>query len=196
MNQSHVAMSPAQAIEFSVPEPTGLRRNDVEALAENIAAQMGYLPGADIFSAVVEAGGRVDYKDYWDSKNIDSGSLVVYGEGNFEIFLSTETSHLRDKFTVAHELGHYVLHYLYPRQVLSKPINYLKADRYGTNKTEWEANWFAAAFLMPKRKFTNDFRSAQGRIREVSELFGVSESAVKIRARSLGLTHKDDEKEE
>jgi len=55
-------------------------------------------------------------------------------------------------------------------------------------RAEWEANWFAASFLMPSDDFRVVFRGSSGSISRVASKFTVSEPAAKIRASSLGLT--------
>lgn len=56
-------------------------------------------------------------------------------------------------------------------------------------RAEWEANWFAAAFLMPKEVFEEKIKSTS--LQDAANFFDVSMSAAKIRAKSLGLTVAD-----
>jgi Zn-dependent peptidase ImmA (M78 family) len=101
------------------------------------------------------------------------------------------------KFTVAHELGHFVLHgaRLEGLDMLdgrmnrntegsSDPFSYLE-DRDRT--MESEANAFAASLLMPKNLFGPAFERFNGEIGSLSRLFAVSESAVSRRIRELEL---------
>jgi len=60
-------------------------------------------------------------------------------------------------------------------------------DRYGSDRTEWEANWFAAALLMPEEQFRSDISTANGNIATVAKNYGVSLIAAKIRAEALGI---------
>ena len=53
-------------------------------------------------------------------------------------------------------------------------------------RAEWEANWFAAAFLMPKDNFTADYKALG--LASVAAKYGVSTTAAEIRAKSLGLS--------
>jgi Zn-dependent peptidase ImmA (M78 family) len=52
-------------------------------------------------------------------------------------------------------------------------------------RAEWEANWFAAAFLMPREQFSDIFKT--GGLSAVQDVFDVSSAAATTRARSLGL---------
>lgn len=172
---------------YSTPTSCGLNRASVEILAASTIKHVGYLPGDDLDASVTKLGGRIQYSDSNEVLlNSDSGSLVVNGPANFEINLATNTSQIRDRFTIAHEIGHYVLHYLYARQVLKQDVLKMKATRYGSGEVEREANWFAAAFLMPKEAFTEEFKKFHSPA-VVSLKFKVSMQAAEIRAKVLGL---------
>ena len=83
----------------------------------------------------------------------------------------------RDRFTMAHELGHYLMH--------SK--NQIKLARNGSDTiqyyedSEWQANTFAAELLMPINKI-----SPADSIKDISERFGVTYKAAEVRLKKLG----------
>jgi Zn-dependent peptidase ImmA (M78 family) len=131
-------------------------------------------------------GGTIHTQNLLDFNRIPSGSIRVYGPARFDIFLASHTGPARDRFTIAHELGHYVLHYLYARQNGAQ-IEGLEAQRYGTGRVEWEANWFAAGFLMPADAFSERYRALNGSIPLLADEFGVSVEAARIRAQFVGL---------
>src|SRR3954465_6326246 len=137
--------------EKFVPQPSLLRKEAVSSLAEDVAQRLGDRPGGEINDIIQKLGGTVSYRNIW-AEVADDGSLLISSPGSFEIVLPATTSFDRDRFTVAHELGHYVLHYLFPKQAngLAQKARF---TRYGSTKLEWEANWFAAAFLMPRDQF-------------------------------------------
>ena len=82
----------------------------------------------------------------------------------------------RDRFTVAHELGHYLLH---SSGVTLARLGDEKVQAY--RDPEWQANTFAAELLMPINLIdTND-------IDEISDKFGVSISAAKIREKKINM---------
>ncbi len=105
-----------------------------------------------------------------------SGSLIIKGNGKFTIFLSPYTSILRDNFTIAHELGHYFLHYKDGEDEGDIVFN-----RYGSDSFEWEANRFAAALLMPAEEFTEAFQKFNGNLSAIAGHFEVSLAAVEVR---------------
>ena len=96
----------------------------------------------------------------------------------------------RDKFTIAHELGHLILHYpLVARENPGVPMcatRWVDESNADLVRAEWEANWFAAAFLMPSDEFIARYQS--GGLSPAALRFKVSVPAAKIRAKSLGLS--------
>jgi Zn-dependent peptidase ImmA (M78 family) len=54
-------------------------------------------------------------------------------------------------------------------------------------RAEWEANWFAAAFLMAEVPFRAKWASVGGDLTKVAAEFNVSEHAARIRAETFGL---------
>lgn len=149
----------------------------IEAFASRFAAQLGYGAGAPLRPVVERLGGRIIYQTL---DSLGDASIFVYGQGNFEIFLPDDTSPVRDRFSIAHELGHYVLHFPLTDQ---RPM---KAYRFGSDRVEWEANWFAAGFLMPADEFKQHFNGAAS-LRAIAKRFGVSMAAAEARAKALGV---------
>lgn len=178
-----VAMS---AIHYSAPSEAGLSKDSIDNIAGSVAAQLGYVAGADLAPIVRQLGGTIRFQNVWELADSSSGSIRIDAEGKFEIVLATHTGPARDRFTVAHEVGHYVLHYLWPRQN-GKQIGPIEAKRYGSGRVEWEANWFAAGFLMPRDSFISAHQSVDGNLKHLAEKFQVSMEAARIRSEALGL---------
>ena len=108
-------------------------------------------------------------------------AISVNGERPLVIHDGDGHQPTRQRFDLAHELGHLVLH----RGVIT-----------GDDKTEAEANAFASALLMPRRAFMSEWplpyrvRVDQRALRALSplkELWGASYAAIFRRARDLGL---------
>lgn len=164
-------------IEGGSIAPTNLCKRKVEEFAESVAEVAEFEVGADPAVLVRRLSGRISYHDIDEWLNED-GSIYVHGKSNFDILLPHYTSPLRDRFTVAHELGHYFLHSNQGEQ----PI---VAYRKGSTRIEWEANWFAAALLMPRDKF----KAACAKIDNLAVIaakFGVSTDAARVRRDALG----------
>jgi Zn-dependent peptidase ImmA (M78 family) len=171
---------------FAKVEASGLTKQQVSSLAEGLVRKLNYEQGSDIAEVVKMLGGRLSYKDFWDIGSKESGSIKIHGEGNFDIYIASHTSGERDNFTVAHEIGHYVLHYLWPRKQ-GKTLKKAYATRYGSDRAEWEANWFAAAFLMPEAAYKKSYQENNGNFVLIASDFGVSPKAAEVRAQALHL---------
>ena len=173
-------------MSYTSPEPCNLSRDQISTLAEQIARELNYVIGSDPVKFVEKIGGEVFFQDLWEMSISSSGSIVIDGINNFKIYLGLHTSSRRDRFTIGHELGHYFLHYLLPYSN-KQEVGPLQAARYGDGRTEYEANWFSSAFLMPKEKFKEKYHESIY-LDEVADYFGVSRSAAEIRSKILNLS--------
>jgi hypothetical protein len=163
--------------ELSEPKPCGWSRAEVQRFAAEVAKRLGYQPGENIERIVERLGGQVTVSD-WESA-AQTGSITVTGPRQFHIALSPLSGRRRSRFTIAHELGHYVLH----SKAGKIPI---KVRRDGSGRVEWEANWFAAGFLMPEEEIRTKVAAGWGD-GAIAERFDVSMEAVFIRRSALGL---------
>ena len=84
--------------------------------------------------------------------------------------------HPRARFTIAHEFGHTIMHI----GTLNRAESELHIPAY--KDPEWQADYFAAALLMPRRLAVR-FSSVD----EMMRMFGVSRQAADGRVRRLGL---------
>lgn len=82
----------------------------------------------------------------------------------------------RQRFTIAHELGHYFLH----RHYGTFTDQYLYRDD-GKDERELDANRFASDLLMPADRFAQLYEQNGYDLRSVAEAFGVSEEAAEYR---------------
>jgi Zn-dependent peptidase ImmA (M78 family) len=98
----------------------------------------------------------------------------------------------RKRFTIAHELGHHFLHLLEDGEFIDGEANLFRGQNEDQEnatpdkRREIQANMFAAALLMPEDAVREDWQrvaTAEGMARR----FNVSESAMNIRLKSLGL---------
>jgi Zn-dependent peptidase ImmA (M78 family) len=102
----------------------------------------------------------------------------------------------RQRFTIAHEIGHFELH----RKLITESIHVDKAfpalmrdsnSAIGTEKIEIEANQFAAALLMPTALIKEALAAVQfdidddGPMEELAKKFRVSRQTLQYRIRNL-----------
>lgn len=160
-------------------DPVGLSNQDIQKYAEMVGDHHKIYNAegrADVDSLMSALGGRCDY-----ARNNES--LHIRQKGDFTIYLPLFTSERRDRFTKAHELGHYFLHYLYKRSEESD----VHFGRGGRDRAETEANVFASALLMPSKLFEEAYRELNGDTVALASRFDVSPAAAEVRVRVLGL---------
>jgi IrrE N-terminal-like domain len=98
-----------------------------------------------------------------------------------KIYLNSEQSDTTKTFTLAHELGHFLLH----KEKDNFRIDLQDYSEEGDPENqETEANYFAGALLMPTDKLTIALKNAKN-IQEVAKSFGVSAPAVEARMKWL-----------
>ena len=157
----------------------------IERAAEKFRSLFGLGVGPlSNVTRIAENAGAVVMKVHGLASEIDAVSfatkrplIALNGSGR---------SACRERFGIAHELGHFSLH-----------IGVLTGDRL----TETQANRFASAFLMPRSTFASECRLAIRGTRlnwpGLSELklrWGVSKAAVIFRGQQLGMLTDDQAK--
>lgn len=117
-----------------------------------------------------------------------SGMICKTSSGDYEISVNARHRETRQRFTIAHELGHYVLH----RSLIGdgniddaayRSDGSVKNNRIGPRE-EQEANQFAANLLMPMEAIRRFWDRAHGDAGQLARMFNVSEGAMKIRLKS------------
>jgi predicted transcriptional regulator len=115
-----------------------------------------------------------------------SGMLVRHdpraGDSGFVCYVDSSEPSVRQRFTAAHELGHFSLH----RHLIGETHqdNYLlRADGF-TSAQERQANAFAADLLMPRLLIGEAMVQGYASVEDLAARFGVSKIAMSIR---LGL---------
>lgn len=169
----HVELPPYQ---FSEEDPSSLE--SIERAAEVFRAKfaLGSGPLSNI-TRVAENAGAVVLRVGGMADEIDA---VSFATKRPLIALNNSTnSACRERFGIAHELGHFALH-----------IGVLTGDRL----TETQANRFSSALLMPRTTFSSECRMAvrgsrlswQG-ISQLKMRWGVSKAAILFRGHQLGV---------
>ena len=125
--------------------------------------------------------GRLNYKidGYTQQVRIKNNRLFCV------IVEDYKESWVRKNFSLAHELGHIILHNSY---------NYSELSKSEQNQLENEANLFASAFLLPKDEFIEDMKSVRSLndFVRLKQKWFVSIGAMLIRAKQLGIITNDE----
>ena len=123
---------------------------------------------------------NVNFKD-----NNVSGYIEVDADAPENNKISVNASHCdaRKRFTIAHEIGHYVLEHLNSDCKKYRKIDY---DNNDNSSEERQANKFAATLLMPKKMISEVWKQFKD-IKITASTFGVSQEACAIRLSKLNL---------
>ncbi|MGL5203276.1 ImmA/IrrE family metallo-endopeptidase [Cetobacterium sp.] len=105
-----------------------------------------------------------DLPNVYAETNTDTGTIRI----RESVYVGALNGISRDRFTIAHELGHFFLH--------KKNVSLCRSedDVKIYEDPEWQANVFAAEFLAPSNKI-NDLT-----INQITQKFNVSKEVAKI----------------
>jgi Zn-dependent peptidase ImmA (M78 family) len=144
----------------------------------------------DVEAVARHLGAKVIYKDTFD----DDLCGMLYREGS-DIIIGVNKSHFpyRQRFTIAHEIGHLVMHSHIINQVHvdRKFTEQLKRDKrasLGLDRIEIEANRFAAELLMPTAellKAVDDRMDIENGLTQLADEYEVSVQAMTIKLARL-----------
>lgn len=106
------------------------------------------------------------------------------GDDSFEIGVNSKHHPNRQRYSMAHEFAHYILH---RSKIDSLPDGEQILHRNGErNDMERQANQLAAEILMPASLFETALANADRKIKEVANILQVSQEALTYRLPSLG----------
>lgn len=155
---------------------------DAEGLVR-FCRKRGYINGQEIdIEAVIENHSQLQllYADLGDK----DAYIKRVDQEKFEIGVNKRHSTTRQRFSMAHELAHFLLHQDQIEDLKNgERIMYRDAER---NPREFSANLFASESLMPEDAFREVYEEFHGNVMYMAREFGVSPEALKYRGQSLG----------
>ena len=134
----------------------------------------------DVKAIAEKAGIEVIYEPLDEQM---SGSLRLRN-GKWKLTVNEHHHRRRQRYTIAHELGHYFLHRY--QEDCFEDQSFFRGLKCTTQ--EWEANAFASAILMPEEEFKRLLHAGVNDVDKLAEQFDVSPLALRIRAKELGFT--------
>lgn len=176
------------------------RATQIENIALSLLSESNqYLVPVDVKKIVKEKGLSIQLLDFGD----DVSGVFLSDGVKASIGVNQNNTPNRQRFTIAHELGHYILGHQRQSVFIDSPAKYYTIlfrdndSSTGEFIQEREANAFAAALLMPKQllideihriykekdKFDEDFDL----IRNLCKKFQVSRQAMTLRLTNLDL---------
>lgn len=127
---------------------------------------------------LMESKGIIVARADFEAEALDAFSCWI-GAQPF-VFLSSDRTAVRSRFDAAHELGHLILHPGLTPEQMEDPETHDRVER--------EANYFAAAFLMPRQSFRHEVHSIRlNAFIELKKRWKVSIGAMIARCRDIGL---------
>ncbi|BFM05760.1 ImmA/IrrE family metallo-endopeptidase [Halioxenophilus aromaticivorans] len=163
--------------------------NVAQKLARDVYSQYaGSLP-VDPIMVARDMGCEVEPIDPFTSefdREPNCSGMAYLDRGVKYIKYSASESPLRQRFTVAHELGHHLLGHVKKGMKFRDTPNEFRASV--SSREEREANVFAAELLMPSELVMSAYLNSS--IRDVEKLasaFGVSKVAMRIKLQELDL---------
>lgn len=130
---------------------------------------------------------KVIYHDFSDDV---SGLFLREGS---DLYIGVNNGHAEERkgFTIAHEIGHYLLHssdiFHYDHLPPDSPRTVLYRENSKSGPNEVEANAFAAELLMPEVLIKKCVDLEVLEISTLARVFRVSENAMRYRLTNLGL---------
>jgi Zn-dependent peptidase ImmA (M78 family) len=165
-------------------------KSKIKKLAEFIALQ--YDEKVTPLEKIVKAEGLRVYFDNYDKGTFDG--MTIYEKEKFYIHINIDNGNrvnsARGRFTLAHELGHYIIdiHRIGLMMGLLEPHHSITNQKQ-FNEIEREADYFASCLLMPEERFQKDTYRKKfcfDLINSLSKEYNVSITACAFRFAQIG----------
>jgi Zn-dependent peptidase ImmA (M78 family) len=169
-----------------------IRKRKIQALVETLLDRNGITEAPVPVSQIAKANGA---RIVVDSLEGNLSGFLYRDNDKAVIGVNTHHAKVRQNFTIAHELGHFLLHDQEQLHVDHDFRVRLRDDvsSQGIDKDEREANFFAASLLMPKHFLEKDLESMDDidflddeSLQELARKYGVSTQALVNRLKNLG----------
>lgn len=165
--------------------------HSIESITSNILKELNIKTPSQIDVYKISKHLGVDVKS--ENMDFDISGLFVIKNNKPHIRYNDNEHPNRKRFTIAHELGHFVLHKETKPFFVDKneSIMYRDADSStGEFRREREANAFAASLLMPKSFIEKAIKQSPKKTDDIvnylAKKFKVSEQAMNFRLANLG----------
>ena len=166
-NQSDNASRPTQAVSDLRGLQAKLADAGIGAVPVNVNAAAGYL-GLKVAEEIMDG----ELSGYLEHRN-----------GAWYVGVNALHHRNRRRFTIAHEIAHYVLH---RRDASSFHDNTFARRANSRDRMEQEADRFAAELLMPEGAIRQSIANGVTSVSALADAFGVSALAMKFRLKNLG----------
>ena len=150
-------------------------------LSEQLKVIRGHQAQPPVFTVPIANDlGLIVYKSKRGSWPTNVSGMIKRGQNNtnsYEIYVNGDHHENRRRFTIAHEIAHFILHQEHIGTGITEDALY----RSGlSNVIEHQANAFAADILMPWHLIEEQLHTV-GNIERLAKIFQVSKSSMSIR---------------
>ncbi len=172
-------------------KPLRARYAKIERLVDNLLEDFSIKKPAVPLEKILKKL-KIDLK-YGDLGDVSG--LLVRSDVAAMIGVNIDHAQVRQRFTIAHELGHYLLHAgLSAHFDKDYRVNYRSAESSeATNVEEIEANFFAASLLMPRRFLEADDALVavdnDAEVEKLAKKYIVSRHAMSLRLANVYRVH-------
>ena len=173
-----------------MPLPLRVRYSKIRELRDSLLEKYEVQRPAVPLTRIVEGEGLHIEKQHFEQ---DWSGFLLRGPSRSIVGVNKNHSISRQRFTIAHELGHFLLHDGEALHVdKSFRVNFRDAAAgLGTAVEEIESNTFAACLLMPEQFLLNDIRGEhldindEAAVLDLAKRYQVSQQAMTIRLMNL-----------
>ena len=169
-----------------------LSRKDIRKAAKMMRLMCNMEQGRlDIIRLIEYSLPRLDHKFQWEIRTIEEMTPGVYAFFDpitdtlvirEDVYERAYAGNGRDRFTLAHEVGHYLFHS--DQAMLQRVESGMETPIY--RSPEWQANTFASKILMPYDEIVGKTPE------QIMKEYGVSFSAAEIAAKNAQNAKKTD----
>ncbi|TQM02671.1 ImmA/IrrE family metallo-endopeptidase [Stenotrophomonas muris] len=152
----------------------------------NIQQVRALLDGAGLGDAPVDVSGAASLlglQIVYEQMADEMSGYLENRNGQWVVGVNAYHAGVRQRFTIAHEIAHYVLHR--KQQGTFRDVIFMRRSS-NANSMEREADTFAAQLLMPEDQLIRDIRSGMVNVMMLAARYNVSALAMKYRLQNLG----------
>jgi len=159
-----------------------MKREDVSRFAADLLGESGVLGPPVPVEQIADSNGIQIIRS---AAEWSESGFLLRDKGRVIIGINGRNSPRRQRFTIAHELGHWLMHDGQPL-IVDQSVMINKRDDVSSQATDWQeiqANQFAAELLMPKDFVIDELK------RSMSPNIGSREEVITILARTFDVSN-------
>lgn len=137
----------------------------------------------DYLVPIVKIASELDISVYLAELSKDISGAILKKDGKYVIYVNDKDNKKRQRFTIAHEIAHYILH---KEQIGDNLTDNAMYRSKLSNTQERQANILASEILIPIHKLKEILNLKNYDIKSIANVFGVSRQAINIRINQGG----------